>query len=195
MAIRGIPYYFIFKANKGLIFKGKSVKIRNPRYIYSYGNLVIEDYAEIQGISKRGIHFGKNVTIGRFAMIRPSGYYGREIGEGLKIGDHSNIGAYNYIGCSGYIEIGNDVMLSPRVSIYSENHNFSDIETPIKSQGVSKGITIIEDNCWIAANSIILSNVKIKRGSIVAAGAVVTKDVEENSIVGGNPAKLIRKRC
>lgn len=193
MFLRGIPYYFLFKSAKGIVFVGKGTKIRNPGYITTFGKVVFEDYSEIQGLSKRGIVFGRNVTVGRFAMIRPSGYYGHEIGEGLNIKDDSNIGAYNYIGCSGYIEIGEKVMLSPRVSIYSENHNFADISIPMKEQGTERGEIVIEDDCWIASNSIILSGVIIGKGSIVAAGAVVTKNIEEYSIVGGNPAKLIKK--
>lgn len=194
MFIRGIWYYLLFKKVRGLVLVGKNVKIRNPWHISTNGTVIFEDYCEVQGLSKRGITFGKNVTVGRFAVIRPSGYYGREIGEGLLIKDNSNIGTFNYIGCSGFIEIGENVMLSPRVSIYSENHNFENTEIPMKVQGVTRGVTIIEDDCWIASNSIILSNVIIGKGSIIAAGSIVTKNVEKYSIVAGNPAKTIKKR-
>ena len=117
-----------------------------------------------------------------------------EAGEGLKVGNNSNIGAYSYIGCSGYIEIGDNVMMGPRVNLMSENHNYSDLNHSMKSQGVTRSYIIIEDDVWIGVNSTILAGVRIGSGSIIAAGAVVTKDVPKNSIVGGIPAKIIRSR-
>jgi acetyltransferase-like isoleucine patch superfamily enzyme len=85
-------------------------------------------------------------------------------------------------------------MISPRVSIYAENHVFTDHAQTIKSQGVVRKNVIIEDDCWIAANSIILAGVTIGKGSVVAAGSVVATDVAPYSVVGGVPARLIKKR-
>jgi acetyltransferase-like isoleucine patch superfamily enzyme len=85
-------------------------------------------------------------------------------------------------------------MLGPRVSIYAENHVFDNPELTIKEQGVKKQFVRIEDDCWIASNVVILSGVTIGQGSVIAAGAVVTESIEPYSIVGGVPAKLIKKR-
>jgi acetyltransferase-like isoleucine patch superfamily enzyme len=85
-------------------------------------------------------------------------------------------------------------MISPRVSIYAENHVFTDHTQTINSQGVIRKNVIIEDDCWIAANSIILAGVTIGKGSVVAAGSVVASDVAPYSVVGGVPARLIKKR-
>jgi acetyltransferase-like isoleucine patch superfamily enzyme len=112
----------------------------------------------------------------------------------MRLGNNSNIGPYSYIGCSGYVEIGDNVMISPRVSIYSENHNTDTTALPIKEQGVTRSFVKIEDDCWIAANSVILAGVTIGHGSVVAAGSVVTKDVPPYSIVAGIPARIIHKR-
>jgi acetyltransferase-like isoleucine patch superfamily enzyme len=128
------------------------------------------------------------------AMIRPSGYYGNHIGDGLRMGDGSNIGAYSYIGCAGMINIGKNVMMGPRVSLLAEQHVFEDTGKDMKSQGVRSSGIVIEDDCWLGAGVMILDGVTIGTGSIVAAGAVVTKSVEPYSIVGGVPAKLIRSR-
>ena len=193
MWLRGLLYK-PFIGESHLLLVGSHVSLRNLSQIYAKGTLVIEDYAEIQGLSRQGIIFGEKVSIGRFAMIRPSGYYGREIGEGLRMGNNSNIGAYCYIGCSGKIEIGNNVLMGPRVSILAENHNFSDTEQPMKRQGVTREPIVVEDDCWIASGSIILAGVTIGKGSIVAAGSVVTKDVPPYSIVAGSPARIIRNR-
>ncbi len=154
----------------------------------------MEDYAEVNCLSSKKIVFGDRVTIGKFAIIRPSNIYGGEIGVGLKVGNNSNIGPYSYIGCSGYIEIGNNVMISPRVSIYAENHVYDNPNLLLKEQGVKVEFVIIEDDCWIAANSIILAGVTIGTGSVIAAGSVVTKSVPAYSIVAGVPAKVIGSR-
>lgn len=153
-----------------------------------------EDYREIQGLSKQGIIFGDGVTIGRFAMIRPSGYYERDVGAGLKVGDYSNIEAYCYIGCSGQIEVGSNVLIGPRVSISAENHKFSQLDMPIREQEVTRQPIVIQDDCWLGSNCVITAGIKIGKGSIIAAGAVVTKDVAPYSIVRGVPAKVIRMR-
>ncbi|MBF6588994.1 MAG: acyltransferase [Ktedonobacterales bacterium] len=193
-ALRGRARRIGFRRARGVTLIGKHVTLRNKRYIRAGRNLIVEDYAEIQGLSRQGITFGDRVSIGRFAMIRPSGYYGGELGEGLSVGDHSNIGAYCYIGCAGFIRIGSNVMMSPRVSLYAENHNFAEVTRPMKEQGVTRAPIVIEDDCWIASHSVILAGVTIGRGSIIAAGSVVTRDVPPYSIVAGSPARVLRSR-
>jgi acetyltransferase-like isoleucine patch superfamily enzyme len=194
-AVRGQIRRIGFKQARGIIFIGRHVTLRNKRYISVGRNFIAEDYCEIIGLSRHGITFGDRVTVGRFAMIRPTRYYGGgELGEGLVVGNNSNIGAYCYVGCSGGIRIGNNVMMSPRVSLYAENHNFADVTRPMKEQGVTRKPIVIEDDCWIASHSVILAGVTIGRGSIVAAGSVVTADVPPYSIVAGVPARVIRSR-
>ncbi len=193
MWLRGLLYK-PFMGESHLLLVGSHVSLRNLSQIYAKGTLVIEDYAEIQGLSRQGIIFGEKVSIGRFAMIRPSGYYGREIGEGLKIGDNSNIGAYCYLGCSGQIIIGRNVLMGPRVSILAENHNFSRLDVPINEQGITRKPIMVQDGCWIGSNSVITAGVTIGKGSIVAAGAIVTHDVPSYTIVAGVPARVIGRR-
>ena len=182
------------KSAKGLLLVGKKVRIFYPNNLQVGYNTIIEDGAEINCLSLQGIKLGNRVTIGKYAIIRPSNIYGGPIGEGLTMGDNSNIGPYNYIGCSGKITIGNNVMLAPRVSIYAENHVFDHPEILLRDQGVEKKEVIIEDDCWIAANSILLAGVTIGKGSVVAAGSVVTENVPPYSVVAGVPAKWIKSR-
>lgn len=166
------------------LFVGKHAGITHKNYIYCGKNVKFEDYSEIQGLSTHGLHFGNNVTIGRYTEIRPSSYYGvGKIGYGLEINDNSSIGPFGYIGCSGKVRIGKNVMIGPRVSLFAENHNFGDVKATIKSQGVNnKGITI-EDDCWIGSGVIILDGVTIGQGSIIGAGTLITNDVPAESIV------------
>ena len=192
--VRGLFYRFFWHSSNGLVLIGPSVKIISGHKLSVGKNFVMERGAEINCISTKGIKFGEKVTIGSYAIIRPSNVYGGPVGVGLKIGNHSNIGPYSYIGCSGYVEIGNNVMMAPRVSLYAENHNFDSIDFPMKDQGVTTAPIIIEDDCWIAANSIILAGVRIGKGSVIAAGSVVTKDVTPYSVMAGNPAKKLKNR-
>lgn len=192
--LRGIWYRCFFGSAKGLVLVGRKVSVRYSHHLHTGKDFIIEDGAELNCLSTKGMHFGDKVTIGKYAIIRPSNIYGGDIGEGLTIGNHSNIGPYAYIGCSGYIRIGNNVMVSPRVSIYAENHVFTDTTIPMKDQGVTRAAVVIEDDCWIAANSIILAGVTIGKGSVVAAGSVVTNDVPPYSVVAGVPAKVIKSR-
>ncbi len=194
MLIRGIWWKLLLNKSSGIPLIGCNVTIRNPHNITVGSKFIAEDGCEIQGLSKNGIVFGDSVTIGRYAMIRPSGYYSREIGEGMCLGDNSNIGPYCYIGCSGLVTIGKNVLMGPRVTMVAENHNFEDTSIPIKQQGVTRSPITIEDDCWLASNCVILAGVHIGQGSVVAAGAVVTKDVPPNTIVGGIPARVIRTR-
>lgn len=189
----GITRLFL-KQTKGLLLVGKHVKITHGRHIYCGKNVKFEDYAEIQGLCREGLIFGDYVTIGRGVMIRPSSYYGGDLGAGLIMGEHSSIGPYGYVGCSGKIVIGNNVMLGPKCSLFAENHNFSNTEISIKSQGVNQKGIIIEDDCWIGSNVIILDGVTIGRGSVIGAGTLVTKDVPVNSVVTDIREKRTRER-
>ena len=192
--VRGAVVRWRFGSSKGLFFIGKGVTIRQASYIRVGSNFTAQDHCEINGLSQKGLVFGDKVSIGSYAIIRPTNLYGGDAGVGLKVGNNSSIGPFAYIGCSGYIEIGDNVMISPRVSIYSENHNFEHSERPMIEQGVTRSYVKIENDCWIAANAIILAGVTVGKGAIVAAGAVVTKDVPPFSIVAGNPAQVIKNR-
>lgn len=109
----------------------------------------------------------------------------------VNIGDESRIGLRSTL--IGPVEIGNQVILAQNVVLSGLNHNYKDVKKPIRAQGVTTLPIIIEDECWIGANSIITAGVHIGKHSIVAGGSVVTKSVPSYSIVGGNPARLIKQ--
>lgn len=192
--LRGLWKRIFLKKSSGLFLVGKKVQISHGRNISCGKNVKFEDYSEIHGLCSDGLVFGDNVTISRGVMIRPSSYYGGDLGVGLTIGDYSSIGPYGYVGCSGKITIGKNVMFGPKCNLFAENHVFSDTKSSIKSQGVvSKGI-VIEDDCWIGSNVTILDGVTIGKGSVIAARTLVTKDVPAGYIVMDKRDKCIKDR-
>lgn len=192
--LRGLVRRIFLKEVHGLLLIGRHVQVSHGKHIRCGKNVKFEDYAEIHGLCSEGLNFGNNATISRGVMIRPSSYYGGDLGIGLTMGDNSSIGPHSYIGCSGKITIGKNVMFGPKCSLFAENHVFSDTETSIKSQGVKqKGITI-EDNCWIGSNVTILDGVTVGRGSVIAAGTLVNKDIPAGSVVMDKRTKVQKER-
>jgi acetyltransferase-like isoleucine patch superfamily enzyme len=194
MAARGALRKPTLGTSGGPLFIGRGVRISNASHIHHRGRLVIEDGAEVQGLSSRGLVLGAEVSIGARCMIRPSSYYGGEVGEGLRMGDRSSMASGCFIGCSGFIEIGDDVMLGPGVRLFAENHVFDDRSRTIKSQGVRRGTVVIGDDCWLGSGAMVMSDVKIGAGVVVAAGSIVTEDVPDGVVVAGTPARIIRER-
>ena len=192
--LRGLWKRLLLKEVKGLLLVGRGVQISHANHIRCGKSVKFEDYAEIHGLCAEDLVFGDYVTIGRGVMIRPSSYYGGDLGVGLTMGEHSSIGPHGYVGCSGKITIGKNVMFGPKCSLFAENHLFGDKDATIKSQGVSqKGITV-EDDCWIGSNCVILDGVTIGKGSVIGAGTLVTKDVPPGSIVMDKRNKSVLER-
>lgn len=191
--LRGLYQRIFFKKVKSLLFIGKRVSIQHARKINAGRNLIIGDNSSINALSVNGIEIGDNVTIEKNSILLCTGVIS-DIGKGIKIGDGTGINANAFLGGQGGIEIGKNVIVGPGVKIFSENHVFSNIDVPIKNQGVTRQGVTIKDNCWIGANATILDGVTIGSGCVIAAGAVVTKSIPENSLVGGIPAKIIKNR-
>ena len=115
-------------------------------------------------------------------------------GRNLKIGDHVDFAKDVLVTTDGGVVIGDRVLIGYRTQILSSNHVIPKLPMRIFEAGHNKKMVIIEDDVWIAANCIVVPGVTIGKGSVVAAGSVVTQDVPPNAIVGGNPAKIIRMR-
>ena len=118
---------------------------------------------------------------------------GAYFASNMSIGNFSGIGAYSIIANS--VIIGDNVMIARECIINPSNHCFERTDIPMNEQGLeATNPVIIEDDVWIGSRAIILPGVIIHRGSVIGAGAVVTRDVPEYAIVGGVPAKVIRYR-
>ena len=118
---------------------------------------------------------------------------GAEFSSSVELADDSGIGIRAQI--SGKVIIGKNVMMGPDVCIYARNHAFARTDIPMNAQGfdIEKPV-VIEDDVWIGAKAIILPGVHIGTGAIIGAGAVVTKNVPNYAVVGGNPAHIIKMR-
>ncbi|MCF8233938.1 MAG: acyltransferase [Bacteroidales bacterium] len=127
---------------------------------------------------------GRDSTIEDFATVNNG------VGDVI-IGERTRVGLGNTL--IGPVTIGNDIMFAQNIVVSGLNHSYEDISMSIHDQKVSTAEIVIEDEAWIAANSVIVAGVRIGKHSVVAAGSVVTKDVPPYSIVAGNPAKLIKQ--
>jgi len=125
---------------------------------------------------------GKKVNIGSCANM--SLY--------VSIGDESSFGSRCVV--ESNVRIGHNVMMGQDVKILSRNHVYKSLKKPICKQGYLQYETIVGDDVWIGSNAIITPGKKIGDHAIIAAGAVVTKDVPERAIVGGNPTRVISYR-
>ncbi|MCZ7380701.1 MAG: acyltransferase [Candidatus Methanoperedens sp.] len=130
--------------------------------------------------------YGKNVLIEPTAIL--IGINKIQIGDGSWIGSYCNLRPVN-----NKIIIGRNVIIAQFVSIISDSHNYEDITKIIKDQGVFGGDIIIKDNVWIGCNSVILHDLVIETGSVVAAGSVVTESVPPYCVVAGSPAKIVKR--
>jgi len=138
----------------------------------------------------KNIELGSNSYFGHNCKIFASESSKVKIGSKASINSNVMINARG----KGRIIIGDNVLIGPNVVLRSNNHSFETTKMPIIDQGMNEGEIIINDDVWIGSNAVILPNCKIGKGVIIAAGAVVTSDVESYSVIGGVPANLIKKR-
>jgi acetyltransferase-like isoleucine patch superfamily enzyme len=129
----------------------------------------------------------RRFSLGKYSVIESYACINNAVGD-VVIGDHTRIGLHNTI--IGPVCIGNHVNLAQGITVTALNHNFSNRQLRIDEQGISTHPVVIEDDVWIGANAVILPGVTIGSHSVVAAGAVVTRDVPACSLVAGVPANV-----
>lgn len=137
--------------------------------------------------------YGGEIKIGRNCILyRNSSLITH--GGNITIGDYSSVNSYSVIYGQVNCTIGNGVRIAALSTIVPSNHIFSDLETPIYKQGLSKEGIIIEDNVWIGSGVRVLDGVKIQEGCVIGAGSVVTKSTKSFGVYVGVPAKLLKSR-
>ena len=131
----------------------------------------------------------RRFSLGRSSVVESFSCINNAVGDVI-IGDHTRVGLHNTI--IGPVTIGSHVNLAQGITVTALNHNFADTSLRIDEQGVSTKPVTIEDDVWVGANAVILPGVTVGRHAVIAAGAVVTKDVPPFSVVGGVPAKVLK---
>jgi len=133
-----------------------------------------------------------NFVVGKKCLIEDFATINNAVGA-VSIGDRSLIGLSSVI--IGPVEIGDDVMLAQHVVLSGLNHSYDNIHLPIKDQPVTTKKITVENGAWLGANVVVMPGVTIGENAVVAGGSVVVKDVPPFSVVGGNPAKVIKQYC
>lgn len=152
-------------------------------------NVSIGDFTSIYSKGELRIHRG--VGIGERNIIRSSH---PEFVSNSEIKEDTHIGFDNQIDLSGGVTIGKHCFFTNEIRIFSHKHEIPSRQELVRSGALTKEPVIIGDDVFIGYRAVILGNVTIGNGAVVATGAVVTKDIEEYAIVGGVPARKIAER-
>lgn len=187
---RAIVYRLILRMH-GVAAIENGVRIRFADQIELGRNTYIDQGVYLHACPD-GISIGDNTFVMHGSVLHV--YNFRELPHAfIRIGSNSLIGELNVLRGQGGITIGDRVYTAPMVQMLAVNHVFDDPTCPMIEQGITaEGITI-EDDVWIGAGAIITDGVRVCKGAVVAAGAVVTQDVPPFTVVGGAPARVLRR--
>lgn len=179
------------------IIKRLSAKLYKLTISYKFAtvgkHITFGKFADIRG--------GKHITMGDYCCFASGTHLTAWEVEGynprITIGNNCSFGAYNHISCINGITIGDGLLTGKWITIVDNDHGTTDYESlqirPWLRPVVSKGPVVIGKNVWIGDKATILPGVTIGDGAVVAANAVVTKDVPSYCVVGGNPARILKK--
>ena len=176
---------------KGTLF-GRNIVFRHPKKINIGDNIILDDnlLIDAKGDGNRGIAIKNDVFVGRNSILSCKG------GD-IILDERSNLGANCYIFSSSRVRLGKDAIVAAYTYfIGGGNYLLDEIDVAINLQYdyEGKGGVEIDDNVWVGAHCVVLDGVKVGKGSVIAAGAIVRKSVEGMSIIGGVPAKILKKR-
>lgn len=186
--LRGRIYKAVLGSKGSNCFIEKNVRFYAPQRVHLGHRVFIGEGAFIDAASrgseiqvKDGAHISQDVVL-------------RAVGGKIVIDEMVSVGTRSIIYGGGDVKIGRYSLLSNCVELISGNHVFKDPSIPIRFQGRETGKIVIGEDVWLGARVIVLPGVTIGKGSVVGAGAIVTKDVPSYSIVVGIPARVIKKR-
>ena len=177
------------RAGRGVVW-GRNVTLWHSRKMWIGDRVAVDDGCQLdaRGCAAGDFRIGDDALISRGCVI--SGKDGP-----LSIGPRANIGAGCVMYASTKLEIGADTMLAAQCYVGGGRYKvFGRTDLPIAEQPEPRQGVVIEDDCWLGAGVIVVDGVRIGRGSVVGAGAVVTRDVEAYSVVAGVPARRVAMR-
>lgn len=156
----------------------------NP-FVHKRGkNAIVRRRTRMDILPFNAFYLGNDSVIEDFCTVNNG------VGD-VYIGAHSLIGMGNVI--IGPVKIGNDVIFAQNIVASGLNHIYTDVTLPIHRQNVTTALITVEDECWIGANVVLTAGITIGKHSVIAAGAVVTKDIPAYSVAVGNPARVIKQ--
>lgn len=190
IALRGVFYRLILKMD-GMAAIESGVRLRFASNIHLHRGAYLDQNTYLHACPN-GIEIGENTIVMHGAVLHVYNFRGLPH-AGIHIGRDSLIGEYCVIRGQGGVTLGDRVYTSPFTQLLAVNHVFDDRQRPFIEQGITAQGIVVEDDVWLGAGAIITDGVRIGKHSIVAAGAVVTKDVPPYSVVGGVPARVIKE--
>lgn len=189
IGLRSVLYRLILKMD-GTAAIEKNVRLRFANHIRLGHGSYIDENVYIHACPG-GVVIGRNTLVMHGAILHV--YNFRNLPHaGIKIGDDSLIGEYTVIRGQGGVTIGNRVYTSPMTQLIAVNHVFSDPDRPFIDQGITAQGIVIEDDVWLGANAVVTDGVRVGKGAVVAASAVVTRDVPPHTVVAGIPARVVK---
>ena len=189
IAIRALLYRLILHMD-GVAAIENGVRLRFADQIRLGRNVYLDEGVYIHACPA-GVSIGAGTNVMHGAILHVYNFRGLPH-AGIRIGQDSLIGEYSVIRGQGGVTIGDRVYTSPHCQLIAVNHVFDDPGRPFTVQGITAQGIVVEDDVWLGSASIVLDGVRIGKGAVVAAGAVVTADVPAHMLVGGIPARVIR---
>lgn len=191
LVLRKKFYPALFKHAQSGLLVGRNVTLRHPGKISLGKNVVFDDYALIDARSSDG---SDGVTLQDDVIVNRNCVLKAKKGS-ICLGRRTNVGSNSVIISYSGVEIGEAVLIAGGCHITGGGYRHDDVSTLMADNGVcSKGPIKIGDNVWIGTGAIVLDGVTIGSHAVIGAGAVVNKDVDDNAIVAGVPARLVRYR-
>lgn len=190
IALRAVFYRLILKMD-GLAAVERNVRLRYASHLRLGKGAYLDESVYIHACPQ-GVEIGENTLVMHGAVLHVYNFRGLPHAF-IRIGRDSLVGEYSVIRGQGGVTIGDRVYTSPGTQIIAVNHVFDDPKRPFVEQGITAEGIVIEDDVWLGSNCVITDGVRVGKGAVVAAGAVVTRDVPPHTVVGGVPAKVIRE--
>jgi acetyltransferase-like isoleucine patch superfamily enzyme len=190
IALRGLLYRLILQMD-GVAAIERNVRLRFAGNIRLGHGAYLDENTYLHA-TPGGIRIGANTIVMHGAVLHVYNFRGIPQSQ-ITIGRDSLIGEYTVIRGQGGVTIGDRVYTSPFTQIIAVNHVFDDPARPFVEQGITAEGIVVEDDVWLGANVVVTDGVRIGKGAVVAAGAVVTRDVPPHTVVAGVPARAIKE--
>jgi len=186
--VRGVVYKFILGGIGSNCLIGKNVRFSVPKNIFLGNGVKIGEGCIIDARTLRSkIKIGDNVQLSRYTAVKAA--------EGdVEIGENVIVGPFSVLEGWGGLEIGKNAMISYHVVIMSIMYEFEDCSYPINQHPAKIGKITLGEDSWLGAHVVVLPGIEIGKGTVVGAGAVVTRNIPEYCVAVGVPAEVIRKR-